>query len=67
MLLEESAGSTSPVRVAEPHFKIRPEFRDIAYDKNRKSVSYAMRYEIILPKAGVRATLHVGVLDTGRP
>jgi hypothetical protein len=50
MLLEESAGSTSPVRVAEPHFKIRPEFRDAAYDTTSKSVSYAMRYELFCRK-----------------
>ena len=43
MLLEDSAGSTSAVRVAEPHFKIRPEFQDPSYEKTRKSVSYAKR------------------------
>lgn len=50
MLLEESAGSISPVRVAEPHFKIRPEFRDSTYEKTRKSVSYAVRYELFCRK-----------------
>jgi hypothetical protein len=50
MLLEDSAGSTAPVRVAEPHFKIRPEFRDKTYDKTRKSVSYAKRYELFCRK-----------------
>jgi hypothetical protein len=50
MLLEESSGSTSPVRVVEPHFKIRPEFRDAAYEKSRKSVSYAARYELFCRK-----------------
>jgi hypothetical protein len=50
MLLEESPGSISPVRVAEPHFKIRPEFRDASYDKTHKSVSYAMRYELFCRK-----------------
>jgi len=50
MLLEDAAGSTSPVRVAEPHFKIRPEFRDSNYEKTRKSVSYAKRYELFCRK-----------------
>lgn len=50
MLLEESSGSTSPVRVAEPHFKIRNEFRDASYKKTRKSVSYAGRYELLCRK-----------------
>jgi hypothetical protein len=50
MLLEDSAGSTSPVRVDEPNFKIRPEFRDSTYDKTRKSVSYARRYELFCRK-----------------
>jgi len=50
MLLEEDERSTSPVRVAEPHFTIRPEFRDVAYDRTRKSVSYAMRYELLCRK-----------------
>ena len=50
MLLEDSARSTSPVRVAEPHFKIRPEFRDVSYEQTRKSVSYAGRYELLCRK-----------------
>jgi hypothetical protein len=50
MLLEDSAGSTSPVRVAEPNFKIRPEFRHETYDATRKSVSYAKRYELFCRK-----------------
>lgn len=41
MLVEESAGSTRPVRVAEPHFRVFSEFRDAAYVK---------RYEILLTK-----------------
>ncbi|MEW6200155.1 MAG: PaeR7I family type II restriction endonuclease [Planctomycetota bacterium] len=41
MLLEESAGSTRPVRIAEPHFEVFPEFR---------GTSYAKRYEILLTK-----------------
>lgn len=41
MLLEESTGSTNPVRAREPHFKVFPEFRD---------ASYAKRYEILLTK-----------------
>ena len=41
MLLEESAGSTNPVRAREPHFKVFPEFRD---------ATYAKRYEILLTK-----------------
>jgi hypothetical protein len=36
-LLEESKGSTSPVGVKEPHFKVFPEFRNS---------SYAKRYEL---------------------
>lgn len=50
MLLEDANGSTSPVRVAEPHFKIRPEFRDASYEQTRKSVSYAKRYELFCRK-----------------
>lgn len=50
MLLEESIGSMSPVRVSEPHFKIRNEFRDASYEKTRKSVSYAGRYELLCRK-----------------
>jgi hypothetical protein len=41
MLLEDTAGSTRPVSVAEPHFQVFPEFRD---------TSYAKRYEILLTK-----------------
>ncbi len=41
MLLEEVAGSTRPVSVAEPHFPVFEEFRD---------ASYAKRYEILLTK-----------------
>ena len=36
-LLEDCAGSTTPVAVKEPHFKVFPEFRDS---------SYARRYEL---------------------
>jgi len=50
MLLEDCAGSTSPVKILEPHFKIRPEFRDLSYEKTRKSVSYAKRYELFCRK-----------------
>jgi Restriction endonuclease XhoI len=41
MLLEDAPGSSQPVRVQEPHFKVFPEFRD---------ASYAKRYEILLTK-----------------
>lgn len=41
MLLEESSGSTTPVRTREPHFKVFPEFR---------GSSYVKRYEILLTK-----------------
>lgn len=37
LLLEERRESTSPVAVTEPHFKVRPEFKD---------ASYARRYEL---------------------
>ncbi len=37
MLLEDSKKSTSPVKAAEPHFKVFPEF---------KFTSYAKRYEL---------------------
>jgi len=37
MLLEDSPKALSPVRVAEPHFEVFPEYKDI---------SYAKRYEI---------------------
>jgi len=50
MLLEDCDDSTRPVRVAEPHFKIRPEFRDSTYASTRKSVSYAKRYELFCRK-----------------
>jgi hypothetical protein len=40
-LLEECANSTRPVRVAEPHFPVFPEFRN---------ASYAQRYEIFCRK-----------------
>ena len=41
MLLEDSPKSNAPVSVAEPHFKVFPEFR---------GASYAERYEILLRK-----------------
>lgn len=41
MLLEESPGSTSPVRAKEPHFRVFEEFR---------RASYAKRYEILMIK-----------------
>ena len=37
-LLEETEGSTRPVRAREPHFKVFPEFRN---------ASYARRYELL--------------------
>jgi hypothetical protein len=39
MLLEECAGSMSPVAVREPHFSVFPEFHD---------ASYCRRYELLL-------------------
>jgi hypothetical protein len=41
MLLEDAPGSTRPVKVYEPHFKVFSEFHD---------ASYARRYEILLTK-----------------
>ncbi|GIW93484.1 MAG: type-2 restriction enzyme [Pirellulaceae bacterium] len=41
MLLEDTAASTSPVSVRQPHFPVFEEFRD---------ASYAKRYEILLTK-----------------
>lgn len=41
MLLEESPGSTRPVRAKEPHYKVFPEFRE---------ASYAKRYDLLLTK-----------------
>lgn len=38
MLLEECAGSTSPVRADEPHYRVFPEFR---------GASYAQRYHLL--------------------
>jgi hypothetical protein len=42
MLLEHDEASTRPVREHEPHFKIRPEF---------KNASYARRYELFCERA----------------
>jgi hypothetical protein len=39
MLLEDCAKSTTPVKCAEPHFKVFPEFN---------GASYAKRYELLL-------------------
>lgn len=39
MLLQECPQSTRPVKVAEPHFKVFPEFRE---------ATYSQRYEILL-------------------
>ena len=39
MLLEEAAGSTTPVKSTESHFKVFPEF---------VGASYAKRYELLL-------------------
>lgn len=50
MLLENSKGSTTPVKAKEPQFKIRAEFRDAEYEKKRLSVSYARRYELLCRK-----------------
>jgi hypothetical protein len=41
MLLEDVAGSNSPVKVKEPHFRVFPDFRD---------ASYAERYNQLLTK-----------------
>ena len=41
MLLEDCPGSTTPVAVAEPHFRVFEEFR---------GASYAKRYELLLRK-----------------
>jgi len=42
MLLEHDEASTRPVREHEPHFKVRPEYRN---------ASYARRYELFCEKA----------------
>lgn len=42
MLLEHDEASTKPVRENEPHFKVRPEY---------KNASYARRYELFCEKA----------------
>lgn len=39
MLLDDCEGSSTPVEVGEPHFKVFPEFRN---------ASYALRYELLL-------------------
>jgi len=39
MVLEDCKKSTTPVKVAEPHFKVFPEFQ---------GASYALRYELLL-------------------
>ena len=62
MLLEDSPGSTTPVRLREPHFQVFPDFRD---------ASYAKRYEILLTKM-VRERLYdaacfLNVASGGRP
>lgn len=41
MMLEDCPGSSDPVSVAEPHFKVFPEFR---------GTSYSARYQILLRK-----------------
>ena len=41
MLLEDCAGSMRPVAVAEPHFKVFPEY---------VTASYCRRYELLLRK-----------------
>lgn len=51
MLLEAATGSLRPVRTAEPHFPVFPEFRD---------ASYAKRYELALLKL-----LREGLYDAG--
>jgi len=48
MLLEDAPGSTTPVRVKEPHFPVFPEFRQ---------ASYAERYNQLLTKL-IRARLY---------
>jgi hypothetical protein len=48
MMLEDAPGSTSPVRVKEPHFKVFQEFQN---------ASYAKRYELLLTKL-VRSRLY---------
>jgi hypothetical protein len=50
MLLEDSKGSTSPIKAKEPQFRVRTEFRDADYEKKRLSVSYAKRYELFCRK-----------------
>lgn len=50
MLLEEAPGSTSPVGVTEPHFKVFEEFRD---------ASYARRYDLLLTRL-IRERLYNG-------
>jgi hypothetical protein len=50
MFLEDSKGSSSPIKAREPQFKIRPEFRDTAYETKKMSVSYAKRYELFCRK-----------------
>ncbi len=52
MLLEDCPESRGPVRLCEPHFSVRPEFRDGSYVQGSKpmGVSYAKRYELFCRK-----------------
>ena len=52
MLLEECPGSVCPVKVEEPHFPVRPEFRHSSYLQkvSPAGVSYAKRYELFCRK-----------------
>ena len=51
LVLEEHPKSTCSVKLKESHFHTFKEFHDPTYTKqNKKGVSYAKRYEILLTK-----------------
>ena len=54
MLLEESAKSMTPVRCAEPHFKVFPEFQ---------GASYARRYQLLCERLVERRLYSAAALE----
>lgn len=54
MLLEESTKSMTPVRCAEPHFKVFPEFQ---------GASYARRYQLLCERLVERRLYSAAALE----
>lgn len=63
MLLEKEKDSMSPVAVAEPQFKVLPEFVDSSYAKRYELLCRKMALERLYDEAAFLLTDRIGGLE----